>query len=401
MSDDKPRRGLGRGLSSLFGDEEAEAPSVVSPGKGGDAGEVPFNLPVDALHPGRFQPRRTFDQDALDDLAQSIREKGIVQPILVRPLPEDPRRYEIVAGERRWRAARIARRQMIPALIRHLSDQDAAEVALVENLQRRDLSPLEEAEGYLRLQEEFRHTQDELAKAIGKSRSHVVNMMRLLKLPEPLKKLLRDGSLSAGHARALLNARDPEGLAQQVVGRGLNVRQTERLVTGEGGVTSRKAPQSSTQGGGGRFSQDKPLTRDDDTRALERDLERVLGLQVTINLEGWGDGGQVVIHYDTLSQLDDILYRLNNPTNNSADRRRKGAARGAEGVPSLADPSAASFSEASASSTPGTLAALLGPEGDDAAAPSLWARAAASARDASRDASTETCDPADVDPVEG
>ena len=127
----------------------------------------------------------------------------------------------------------------------------------------------------------------------------------------------------------------------------------------------------------------------------------MLGLQVTINLEGWGDGGQVVIHYDTLSQLDDILYRLNNPTNNSADRRRKGAARGAEGVPSLADPSAASFSEASASSTPGTLAALLGPEGDDAAAPSLWARAAASARDASRDASTETCDPADVDPVEG
>jgi len=291
------KRGLGRGLSALLGDEVPETPEAQAAVRAvaKDAVEVPVEL----LQSGRFQPRTVFDQEALEDLADSIRTKGILQPILVRRLPEDAERYEIIAGERRWRAAQRAQLHKVPVLIREFSDRAALEVALVENLQRRDLNPLEEAEGYRRLQEEFSHSQEELSRAVGKSRSHVANMMRLLALPDSVKSMVTDGRLSAGHARALLNAEDPAGLAEQVARKGLNVRQTEKLATEKGGVKARRPRQA------------KAPEKDADTLALERDLANLLGL--TVSIEFKGRGGQVVIHYDTLEQLDDILYRLNNP----------------------------------------------------------------------------------------
>lgn len=317
MEDRRKRGVLGRGLSALLGDEGDVAFSTGGDGGADNRGTV--MVPVEFLQSGRFQPRTQFDQEALNDLADSIREKGIIQPILVRILPEDSNRYEIIAGERRWRAAQIAQRHTVPVIIRDFSDRDAAEVALVENLQRRDLSPLEEAEGYRRLQEEFQHTQDDLSKAVGKSRSHVANMIRLLALPDPVKEMMRGGSLTAGHARALLNADDPATLATQVVKKGLNVRQTEKLATEKGGVKARKVRPETEK-------TEKPsvsVSKDTDTLALERDLARILGLKVNIEFEG--RGGRVVIHYSTLEQLDDILYRLNNPTDNAADRRRADA----------------------------------------------------------------------------
>lgn len=295
MSEDKPKRGhgrgLGRGLSALLGDTplDTAAPADIK-------GTV--QVPVSHMQSGRYQPRMEFDQEALQDLAESIRAKGILQPILVRPLPEDPDQYEIIAGERRWRAAQLAQVHTVPVLIREFSDREAAEVALIENLQRRDLSPLEEAEGYRRLMNDFARSQEDLAQALGKSRSHVANMMRLLGLPDPVKTYLRGGQITAGHARALLNADDPGLLAQQVVTKGLNVRQTEKLATDKGGVKSRKP----------KVAKEK----DADTLALEQDLARVLGLKVEVDFQG--RGGHLVIHYDTLDQLDDILYRLNNPS---------------------------------------------------------------------------------------
>lgn len=293
MIEDRPKRGLGRGLSALFGeDDQTQTVDTV--------GQTPLGVPVGRLQSGRFQPRMEFDQDALQDLCESIREKGILQPILVRRLPEDDERFEIIAGERRWRAAQMAQLHMVPVLIRDFSDIEAAEVALIENLQRRDLNPLEEAEGYKRLMDEFARTPDELSKGLGKSRSHVANTMRLLALPAPVKEYLRDGRLTAGHARALLNASDPVVLAEQVIKKGLNVRQTEKLATDKGGVKARKAPS------GKKVS---TLSKDSDTEALERDLSNLLGLKVEIGFEG--RGGSVVIHYDTLEQLDDILHRLN------------------------------------------------------------------------------------------
>lgn len=304
----KQRKGLGRGLSALLGEDIPDVPSA-------DGGEsrTPVEVPVGHLESGRFQPRMEFEPEALHDLADSIREKGILSPILVRRLPEDQTRFEIIAGERRWRAAQLARLHTVPVLIRAFTDQEAAEVALIENLQRRDLSPLEEAEGYKRLMDEFARSQDDLSKALGKSRSHVANMVRLLALPDPVKGMLRSGSLSAGHARALLNAEDPVTLAQVVVKRGLNVRQTEKLATEKGGVKARKPRPATAAAPGG--------AKDADTAALERDLSNLLGLKVHIDFRG--RGGTVTLHYETLEQLDDILYRLNNPTDNAADARRR------------------------------------------------------------------------------
>lgn len=308
MTDAPRKRGLGRGLSALFGDEVAETTAPAeNAGPSRLAGVAAVDVPVEHLSSGRFQPRMDFDEEALQDLSDSIRVKGVLQPILVRRLPEDQDRYEIIAGERRWRAAQMAQVHNVPVLIRDFSDQEAAEVALIENLQRRDLNPLEEAEGYKRLMDEFQRSQEEVAQALGKSRSHLANMVRLLNLPMPVKTMLRTGQLSAGHARALLNATDPVVLAEQVVKKGLNVRQTERLATEKGGVKQRKA----------RASAEK----DADTLALERDLSNLLGLKVAIEFQG--RGGQVVLHYDTLEQLDDILYRLNAPTDNAADTRRE------------------------------------------------------------------------------
>jgi ParB family chromosome partitioning protein len=291
---EEPRkRGLGRGLSALLGEPIASVVKEEAPSSVSNAGNVK-TLPVEHLRPGKYQPRHHFDQAAIDDLAQSIGEKGIIQPLLVRQLSENT--YEIIAGERRWRAAQAAQLHEVPVLVRELTDTEALELALIENLQRQDLTPLEEAEGFSRLMDEFQHTQEALAKVIGKSRSHVANMIRLLALPEPVKRLMDDGSLSAGHARALLTAQDPIGLAKQVVERGLNVRQTEKLAqeaAGSAGRTTSKAPK---------------LEKDTDVIALERSLSNLIGLQVTIATAA--RGGELSIHYNTLDQLDDVISRL-------------------------------------------------------------------------------------------
>ncbi|MDB5407601.1 MAG: chromosome partitioning protein ParB [Rhodospirillales bacterium] len=285
MAEEGRKRGLGRGLSALFGDESEEK-------SGFDRQRQTRGVPIEQLRPGRFQPRRIFDDEALHTLSESIRDKGVLQPLLVRRHPDDANAYEIIAGERRWRAAQMARLHEVPVVVKELDDRSALEIALVENIQRQDLTPLEEADGFRRLMEEFSHTQEALAQAVGKSRSHVANMMRLLSLPEPVKRLVESGELTAGHARALLNAADPTGLAREIVKRGLNVRQAESL------AKSGKAPR-------------KPATapaKDADTAALERDLTEQLGLKVDVSFGG--RGGSLTIHYRTLDQLDDVLRRL-------------------------------------------------------------------------------------------
>lgn len=285
------RKGLGRGLSALLGDQ-APAPAT---GESASGLGTLRTMPVEWLQPGRFQPRRHFDEEHIADLVESIRDKGVLQPLLVRPLPGQHGRFEIIAGERRWRAAQRARLHQVPVIVNDLSDREALEIALVENLQRQDLSPLEEADGYRRLMEEFSHTQEELAKAVGKSRSHVANMIRLLALPDPVRELLEQGELTAGHARALLTAPDPVGLAHQVVTKGLNVRQTEKLASSQG------KPKPATGRG-------EPAPRDPDLIALERDLAESLGCRVTVH--PLGKGGELTIAYGSLEQLDDLLSRL-------------------------------------------------------------------------------------------
>lgn len=285
MSEEK-RRQLGRGLSALFGDENADYAEL-------DRVRVSKPVPIEFLQPGRFQPRRHFDEAEIEGLVESIRANGILQPILVRRLPESPDKFEIVAGERRWRAAQKAALHEVPVIVKDLADGDALEIALVENLQRQDLGPLEEADAYRRLMDEFENTQEDLARALGKSRSHIANTIRLLDLPESVKKLVEDGKLSAGHARALLGAKDPEKLAHHIVARNLNVRQAETLARGD------KEPKRVRTG------------KDADTKALESEVSKQLGLKVTINHRG--AGGVVMIGYHTLDQLDELLRRLSQP----------------------------------------------------------------------------------------
>ncbi|MGE0719549.1 MAG: ParB/RepB/Spo0J family partition protein [Alphaproteobacteria bacterium] len=282
------RRPLGRGLSALLGDPPPlpqPAPPVAS--------GPPRTAPIEMLRPGRFQPRRRFDEAAMTALVDSVREQGVVQPILVRPDPEQAGAWEIVAGERRWRAAQAAGLHEVPIVVRALEDRAALEIALVENVQRQDLTALEEAEGYARLIDDFGHTQDDLGRAVGKSRSHIANTLRLLQLPQEVRAFLQEGTLSAGHARALLTAADPAGLARLVVDRGLNVRQTEKLAAAAKGAAARRPP---------------PAAADADMRALERDLEQKLGLKVAV--EHGERGGRLVLHYRTLDQFDDLLKRL-------------------------------------------------------------------------------------------
>src|SRR6266481_3100384 len=269
MSERATRRQLGRGLAALFGEGEGDA--TVDP--------APQRLvPIELIRPGTLQPRRRFAEAELDALAQSIREKGILQPLLVRAFAAEEADFELVAGERRWRAAQRLGLHEVPVIIRRITDSEALEIALVENLQREDLSPLEEAEAYSRLMGEFDRTQASLADAVGKSRSHVANTMRLLSLPAPVRRQLDAGELSAGHARALLAAADPTALAAEVVRRGLNVRATERLV-------QRRS----------EMPRPKRRLRDADAVALERELGAHLGLRVT--LEPKKRGGALTLHY--------------------------------------------------------------------------------------------------------
>ncbi|HZB92898.1 MAG TPA: ParB/RepB/Spo0J family partition protein [Stellaceae bacterium] len=293
MIEDPRRRGLGRGLSALLGEESGEGAPAEAP-RGTRA------VPVELLHPGRYQPRRHFDAESQEALVESIRAQGILQPLLVRRHPDIEGHFEIVAGERRWRAAQAAQLHEVPVLVRELADREALEIALVENVQRQDLNPLEEAEGYRRLLDEFRHTQEDLARAVGKSRSHIANLLRLLTLPEEVRELVRAGTLSAGHARALIGMENAAELAHKVVAAGMNVRQVEKL-----------AQQQQSRH---REKLDKPASlagaRDADTAVLERELTQLLGLKVQIVFNG--QGGILSIHYKTLDQLDDVLRRLNN-----------------------------------------------------------------------------------------
>lgn len=276
------RRSLGRGLSVLLG-AEAEEPGLHT--------RLPKSVPIEYLRPSPLQPRQRFDDEPLQSLAQSIRENGVLQPILVRRR-EAPNTYEIVAGERRWRAAQIARLHEVPVIVRELSDREAIEFGLVENVQREDLSALEEAAGYRRLADDFGYSQDDMARRVGKSRSHIANTMRLLALPPEVRLLIEEGRLSPGHARALIGAGDPAALAREVVARGLNVRQTERLAQGR------------RRGRGA-------VRKDADTALLERELSALLGLKVRIHARG--RGGTLSVRYANLEQLDEVLARLGRP----------------------------------------------------------------------------------------
>jgi ParB family chromosome partitioning protein len=295
-TDDSKRRGLGRGLSALFG-EEGELPES----DGAPAGGVQL-APIGTLSPGPFQPRQQFDDEALSGLAASIAEKGVLEPVLVRPTPGQEGKFQIIAGERRWRAAQKAQLHEIPVIVRGFSDLEAMEIAIIENLHREDLTALEEADAYQRLIDEFGHTQERLAQAISKSRSHVANTLRLLALPDTVKARIRAGELSAGHARALLTADNADALAEEVVAKGLNVRQTEKLV------------QRSKAGDTAGRPRGRPpkKAKDPNTAALERDLATMLGL--TVSIEERGEGGTLSIQYETLEQLDDLLQRLSDGT---------------------------------------------------------------------------------------
>jgi ParB family chromosome partitioning protein len=281
---------LGRGLSALLGGDEASAEVSAA------AQRV---VPVEFLHPGRYQPRRTFNPQELEALAQSVLENGILQPILVRPHPDRAGEFEIVAGERRWRAAQMAQLHDVPIIERSLGDRDVLEIAIIENVQRQDLTVLEEAEGYRRLMAEFNYTHDKLAARIGKSRPAITNLLRLLDLPGQVRSMLSDGRLTAGHARALLGAADPVSLAEEVVAKGLSVRQTETLAQ----------EQKPKRPGGAPKKTRAPAEKDADTKALERDISLKLGLKAEIDFNG--KSGRVVLHYKSLDQLDGLIEKLN------------------------------------------------------------------------------------------
>ena len=293
MSDDTPARkrpsGLGRGLSSLLGEVAQEAP--VSGGAQPARGGIQM-MPVSSIEPHLDQPRRHFDEEALDELAASIEQRGLIQPIVVRP---HGHRYQIVAGERRWRAAQRARLHEIPVIVRDFDDAETLEVALLENIQRRDLNAIEEAEGYRRLMDEYGHSQDALSKLVWKSRSHIANLLRLLGLPEGVKQLVATGQLSMGHARALIGSADPEALAREVIDRGLSVREAEKLAR-FGKPGRERQGRLEIKGAGA------------DIEALERQLGDMLGLKVKITHKP--DGGTVALTYSTLDQLDMICQRL-------------------------------------------------------------------------------------------
>lgn len=289
-SDTAPR--LGRGLSALLGDGPSAVPNpanAVLPSEAGPALGA-RTLAVTVLEPGPFQPRRAMAPGPMDDLIASIKARGILQPLLARPDPQRPGVYQIIAGERRWRAAQAAGLHDVPVLVRDLPDTDAMAASLVENLQRQDLNPMEEAEGYQRLIEEFGLTQEQLASSVGKSRSHVANTLRLLNLPDSVRADVANGLLTAGHARALLAHANPEIAAKEVIAKGLSVRQTEALATNKQPATR------------------EPAQKDPETEALERDLSERLGLKVQISFDG--KGGAVRIAYQNLDQLDGVVALL-------------------------------------------------------------------------------------------
>ena len=297
--------GLGRGLNALFGDVAVEAPVLATPGGAAKAaspvsGDAVQHVGVGSIRPLPGQPRRHFDENAIAELADSIGLRGLLQPIIVRRSP-DGDGYQLVAGERRWRAAQRAGLHQIPALVRELDDAATYEIALVENIQRQDLNAIEEASAYRRLIDDFGHNQEALAKLVGKSRSHVANLMRLLDLPESVQALVGDGSLAMGHARALIGADDAEAIARRVAKEGLSVRAVEALVrASKGDDAPRKAPLEYKSMDGGR---------DPDIVAVERHLSELLGIGVAIQYAGEGKGA-LTLKFASLDQLDMICQRL-------------------------------------------------------------------------------------------
>ncbi|MBV1837141.1 ParB/RepB/Spo0J family partition protein [Acetobacter estunensis] len=297
----RPR--LGRGLAALLGEQAPVQHSTPNTDATPEAprklpGTHVSSLPIETLEPSPFQPRQNMEPEALTELAESIRARGILQPILARPHPDKPGTWQIIGGERRWRAAQQAGLHEIPVLVRELDDTNAMAAALVENLQRSDLNPMEEAEGFSRLIEDYHLTQDELARAIGKSRPHITNTLRLLRLPAPLRRDVTEGKLSAGHARALLGHPDPVAAAREVMARDLSVRQTEALV--------QRAAKTATTKTEGKPVREK---RDPEIAMLERDLSAKLGLRVQIKFDG--RGGAISFNYNSLDQFDALLALLN------------------------------------------------------------------------------------------
>ena len=288
----KRQRGLGRGLSALMADIEQTV---------GDTGAViserrnEMLVPVETIHPNPGQPRRHFDADDLNDLAGSIRSKGIIQPLVVRAHPVKAGEYEIVAGERRWRASQLAQLHELPVVVREFSDLDVLEIAIIENIQRADLNPIEEASGYRQLMDKFGHTQEQMAEVLGRSRPHIANVLRLLALPDDIQRFVINGSLSSGHARALITAPNASDLARVVIARGLSVRQTEKLVKEPKAPSKERAPKSA---------------KDADTRALEGDLSAALKMVVLISHNPGQEGGSITIRYKNLEQLDELCRHL-------------------------------------------------------------------------------------------
>lgn len=293
MADKKERRGLGRGLSALMADVDLtpdSKPATDTPRK------ADGTIGLDRIVPNPDQPRRTFNEDALSDLTASIKEKGIIQPLIVRVNPRDAATYEIVAGERRWRAAQRAQLHDVPVIVRELDDTEVLELAIIENIQRADLNPVEEAMGYRQLMDRFGHTQERLAEALGKSRSYIANLLRLLNLPEDVQALLRDGSLSIGHARALIPTENPSELAREIIKNGLSVRDVEKRV--KAAKTGSDKPAAASGG------------KDADTVALQDQLSANLGLSVAIEHKDGSESGKIVLTYKTLDQLDALCALL-------------------------------------------------------------------------------------------
>ncbi len=294
MAEKRERRGLGRGLSALMADID-----VVAEGQSAEPDTPPraeAMVPIEKIEANPDQPRRTFTAEHLDELAESIARRGIIQPLILRQHPDKSDIYQIVAGERRWRAAQMAQLHEIPAVIRDFDDTEVLEVAIIENIQRADLNPVEEATGYRQLMDRFGHTQEKMAKALGKSRSHIANVLRLLSLPEDVRSYLAEGRLSAGHARALVATENPSELARRIVDRGLSVRETEALV--------RKPPRHDRPEG------PRKPEKDADTRLLESELAATLGMKVSIDRKAGERGGKLTLTYRSLEQLDELCRRL-------------------------------------------------------------------------------------------
>lgn len=287
----KKSRGLGRGLSALMSDVTPEDTPQSTPKR------PDLVVPIEQVQPNPDQPRRTFKEDALKELADSIAEKGVIQPLIVRRRADAAQSFEIVAGERRWRAAQMAKLHEIPVLVRDYDDTEVLEIAIIENIQRDDLNAMDEAAGYKQLMDRFGHTQDKLSQALGKSRSHIANLLRLLTLPNEIQNYLTAGQLSAGHARALVGHDQAVQLAREVIQRKLSVRETEKLAKKGPAIRKRSVPGA-------------PVPKDADTVQIENELSAALGMKVTIDHSADGEAGKMVIGYKTLDQLDDLLRAL-------------------------------------------------------------------------------------------